>query len=187
MGWSRRPAPLLLDELLAELPDGFGVVAIGPSRFVWGPTGAYVVLADDGRRDRPRQLSRLAATVRSALAERVALTPFVHPLLVAEQDRDSAHATTVPASLLVSVLTLGPTVLDGDACRHVAGATAAGALRGLEAVAPAPVADTMTGCSSTPVMGSASPSTTSEGPIGPSSGATPPASTEGSGGPSPAA
>ena len=93
MVWSRRPAVEDPKLRLDALPSDFVVAPIGAARFIVGPTGAYIVLAHDGTPERPRALGRLAATIRSVLAERMAWVPFVHPLLV------DTRSITVPQAM----------------------------------------------------------------------------------------
>src|SRR4051794_27687645 len=99
MGWSRRPLHDDLEACLHRLPDHFGTTSIGEATVVVGPTGVFVVMVHDGSSERARGLSRLAATVRSSFAERMAWVPFVHALLVDDQNSSVAQATVVPPDL----------------------------------------------------------------------------------------
>lgn len=135
MAWPRRHGPEDLDDLLGALPPGYFVRPIGPARFVLGPTGAHVVAIDDSREAAPREVGRLASVSRSALAEHVAWVPFVHALLVTDDDRPCPPATCVPPRLIPGALVEGPAVLDADELARLVASVVAGALDGLESVA----------------------------------------------------
>jgi hypothetical protein len=136
MVWSRRPAVEDPKLRLDALPPDFVVTPIGAARFVVGPTGAYVVLAHDGTTERPRALGRLAATIRSVLAERMAWVPFVHPLLVDSRSITVPQATVVPPHMLVDVITEGRQTLEPETFDRIRALVTEGALDGLESVAP---------------------------------------------------
>ena len=136
MGWPRRHGPEDLDRVLATLPDGYLVRPIGSSRFVLGATGAHVLAIDDGRADAPREVGLLASVTRSALAEHVAWVPFVHALLVTEEERACPPATCVHPRLIPNALVEGPAVLGPEELGRLVASVRAGALNGLEAVAP---------------------------------------------------
>jgi hypothetical protein len=136
MVWSRRPAVEDPKLRLDALPPDFVVTPIGAARFVVGPTGAYVVLANDGTTERPRALGRLAATIRSVLAERMAWVPFVHPLLVDTRPLTVAQATVVPPHMLVDLITEGRHTLEPETFDRIRALVNEGALDGLESVAP---------------------------------------------------
>lgn len=178
-----------ITDCLARLPDTFGVTPIGLAAVVVGPTGVFVVLAHDGSPERARSLGRLAATIRSAFAERMAWVPFVHALLVDDQSTSVAQATVVPPDLLSEVLTEGRRTLEGETITHIATLIDEGVLDGLESVAPGTAAGRMAECFDSPAATvSSSPSTTSDPtPMDlRSSSPMPPASTAGSGHRSPA-
>jgi hypothetical protein len=136
MVWSRRPAVEDPKLRLDALPSDFVVAPIGAARFVVGPTGAYIVLAHDGTNERPRALGRLAATIRSVLAERMAWVPFVHPLLVDSRSITVPQATVVPPHMLVDVITEGRQTLEPETFDRIRALVDEGALDGLESVAP---------------------------------------------------
>ena len=162
MAWNRRSLQEELQNCLDRLPGSFGVTIIGPAAVVVGPTGVYVVMAHDGTSERARALGRLAATVRSAFAERMAWVPFVHALLVDVHASSTAHATVVPPDLLREVLTEGRATLEVETLDTIGNLISQGILGGLESVAPDGDAR-MGECSISPVpMASSSPSTSSE-------------------------
>ncbi len=176
-------------QLLSALPDTYAVTPIGPARFVVGPTGTHLVLGQDASAPAARSLVRLAATIRSVLAEHLAWVPFVHVLVVSEHVPVTPQVTVVPPDLLLDLLTSGRAALEEETRARIGHLVATGVLTGLEAVGPAP-ADAkmagakMTGCTElTAPTASTSPSTIS-GPTAtgsPPSSPTPPASTVGSG------
>jgi len=162
MSWNRRSLQEGLEDCLDRLPDGFGVESIGSANVVVGPTGVFVVLAHDGSVERARSLGRLAATIRSAFAERMAWVPFVHALLVDDQSGTIAQATVVPPDLLVEVLTEGRRTLEDETIATICELITGGALHGLESVAPATAGVRMHRCFDLPAATtSPSPSTVS--------------------------
>jgi len=174
---------------MRRLPDEFSVAPVGAAHVVVGPTGVYVIMAHDGSIERARGLGRLAATIRSAFAERMAWVPFVHAMLIDDHEATIAQATVVPLDLLPRVLTEGRATLEDETVRTILDLIASGALDGLESVAP-PEGARMRPCSdSTAATGSASPSTASpDRPLDVlSSSPTQPASTVASGSHSPTA
>ena len=189
MAWNRRSLQEALEDCLEHLPDGFGVQSIGPAHVVVGPTGVFVVLAHDGSLERARGLGRLAATIRSAFAERMAWVPFVHALLVDDQSTTIAQATVVPPDLLAEVLTEGRRTLEDETIATICELISSGALAGLESVAPAMAGARMHRCFDLPAApASSSPSIPSD-PLPRdflSSTPMPPASTGASGSRSPA-
>lgn len=138
MGWPRHHGPQDLDRALAALPAGHLVRALGPARFVLGPSGAQVVSLDDGDAASPGAVARLASVVRSALAERAAWVPYVDAFLVTDRDGPCPPATPVPPRLIPSTLVEGPAVLTPDELRRLVACVEDGALDGLDAVAPDP-------------------------------------------------
>ena len=185
--WTRRSLPDELEASLERLPAEFDATAIGPAWFVTGPTGVYVVMAHDGSIDRARALGRLAATIRSALAEHMAWVPFVHAMLIDDQSTTIAQATVVPPALLNDVLTEGRRTLEAETLETILRLVAEGVLEGLESVGPGAAGARMTPCYDFPAAtASSSPSTTTAPPPGvhPSSSPMPPASTVSSGNPS---
>ena len=188
--WTRRSLPDELEACLKRLPERFDAIAIGPAWFVTGPTGVFVVMAHDGSIERARALGRLAATVRSALAERMAWVPFVHAMLIDDQSTPISQATVVPPGLLADVLTEGRVTLEVETLDTIAHLVADGVLDGLESVAPGAAGARMTSCYDFPAAtASSSPSTTSvpSPEAAMSSSPMPPGSTVSSGNPSPGA
>lgn len=136
MDWRRHHDQPDLAEVLTGLPSAATVHPLGPAHLVLGPTGAQVVVLDDGTADLPRAAARLAAVVRSALAERVAWVPFVHTLLVTEATAPRPPATVVSADLLVRALVEGPTTLQPTDLTRLVASIEEGALAGLDSLAP---------------------------------------------------
>ena len=177
-----------MDRCIERLPAPFCARLIGPATVVVGPTGVFVVLVHDGTPDRARALTRLAATIRSAFAERMAWVPFVHALLVHDTPTTMAQTTVVPPDLLRDVLTEGRRTLEDETIATIRALMAEGVLDGLEAVAPAGTADIMQECLESPAATASSWPSTNSVPIRRallSSSPTPPGSTAGSGHPSP--
>jgi hypothetical protein len=134
MAWPRRHGPEDLAHALSELPEAFTVCPLGPAHLVLGPTGAQVVALDDGSPEAPRATARLASVVRSALAEEVPWTPFVHALLVTDRADPCPPATRVAAPQLLRAVADGPEALDPDLLGRLRAAVAGGALDGLASV-----------------------------------------------------
>lgn len=168
-----------VDGILAGLPGAYRAVALGAERLVAGPTGLFLVAppAADGLEATASRLARRAADARVALARELAWVPFVDALVVADVEAAPGPATVVPAALLGRVLTEGSPILDGPTVERVGEAVAALWARMDGCSPPAPPA---------PATVSSSPSTTWAAPAGPSSWPMRPASTAGSGLPSPA-
>ncbi len=138
MGWPRHHGLDDLDRALDGLPADHLVRNLGQARFVLGPSGAHVVSLDDGDPSTPQAVARLAAVVRSALAERSAWVPYVEPFLVTDRDAPCPPATRVPPRLIPGSLLEGPPVLTAAELGRLAACVEDGALDGLDAVAPAP-------------------------------------------------
>ncbi len=136
MGWPRQHGPSDLDRALDALPTGYLVRQLGAARFVLGPSGAHVLTLDDGDPAAPQIVARLAAVVRSALAERIAWVPYVDAFLVTDRSEPCPPATRVPRRLIPGSLLDGPPVLTAGDLARLAGCVEAGALDGLDGVAP---------------------------------------------------
>lgn len=137
MAWPRHHAPEDIGRALAELPDDISVHPVGPAHLVVGPAGAQIVVADDGSAEAPRAAARLASVVRSALAEDVPWTPFVHALLVTDRPDPCPPATRVSPAHLRAAVAEGPETVEPELLARLRAALAAGALDGLASVAPA--------------------------------------------------
>lgn len=135
MAWPRHHTAGDVDAALESLPEGWVVAPLGPAHLVLGPTGAQVVAVDDGSESAAHDLARLAGAVRSALAERVALMPFVHALLVTDRREPCPPASRIPPSSLARALVDGPPTLGPDDLGRLRQSIADGALRGVIALA----------------------------------------------------
>lgn len=136
MAWPRHHGPEDLARALADLPEDITVCPLGPAHLVLGPTGAQVVALDDGSPDAPRAAARLASVVRSALAEEVPWTPFVHALLVTDRADPCPPATRIAPPQLLRAVADGPETVDPALLRRLRAAVHGGALDGLASVAP---------------------------------------------------
>lgn len=136
MDWRRQHDQTDVGQVLAGLPSSSTIHPLGSAHLVLGPTGAQVVVLDDGSTDLPRTAARLAAVVRSALAERVSWVPYVHTLLVTESTAPRPPATVVSAHLLVRALVEGPTTLDQADLGRLVASIEGGSLAGLDSLAP---------------------------------------------------
>lgn len=142
MAWGRRSLPHDLDHILDTLPDEYLVRTVGGARIVVGPGGAHIVVTGDASGERARVAARLAATARSTLAEHLAWVPFVHTLVVSEDESASDYATVVPLSLLAHLLTEGKGSIELDVLGPLRDVVASGVLDVLVSIAPAvPVAE----------------------------------------------
>ena len=139
MARDRSSSPEPLDEVLGDLPSDFVVRSLGPVWLVAGPTGIFVVAGGPGAMDGSERsagvlgLGRLAAEVRSVLADQLTLVPMVQPLIVTSRPGGSpdSGATVVPPDLLLDVLVSGSTVLGPQALARVAAVVDAGNLQAL--------------------------------------------------------
>lgn len=143
MAWPRHHAPDDLDGALDSLPPGYLVVPLGRARFVLGPSGAHVMVLDDGHPAAPRVVSRLASVIRSALAEQIAWVPYVDAFLVTDRREPCPPATRVPHGLIPRSLVDGPAVLSRTELERLVACVQDGALDGLGAVAPSPAGPRM--------------------------------------------
>ena len=112
MLWLRHPATGLA-ESLAELPESYRIVALGPGDLVVGPTGMFLV-GDGGRNPRvaASRLARLARRCRQLLASELGRAPFVDVLVVASHRHEVDGASVVSPHILLHTLTVGPALLD---------------------------------------------------------------------------
>lgn len=138
MAWPRHHTAGDVDAALESLPEGWLVTPVGPAHLVLGPNGAQVVAVDDGSDSAAHDLARLAGAVRAALAERVALMPFVHALLVTDRRDPCPPATRIPPSSLALALVDGPPTLGPDDLARLRQAVAEGVLRGVAALTAGP-------------------------------------------------
>lgn len=138
MAWPRHHTAGDVDAALDSLPEGWLVTALGHAHLVLGPTGAQVVAVDDGSESAAHDLARLAGAVRGVLAERVALMPFVHALLVTDRRDPCPPASRIPPSSLARALVDGPPTLGPDDLARLRESIADGVLRGVTAMAGDP-------------------------------------------------
>ena len=137
MGWPRHHGLDDLDRALRTLPAGHVVTPVGRSRLVLGPSGAHLVVLDDGSDDAARDVARLASVVRSALADHVAWVPYVDAFLVTDHAEPRPPATRVPRELILNSLVEGPTALTPADLDRLVACIADGALDGLGDILPA--------------------------------------------------
>jgi len=194
MGRSCTPTIDELDRVLGTLPAPFMVHAVGSARFVVGATGAYLVLLHDGVEE-ARSVVRVAATIRSALAELMSWVPYVHPMLVTPHPVTAPQATVVSPERLFEVLTTGRPTLEDEILDRLAELLDGDFLAGFHSLAPGVPDAKMGQCPPLPASpgsrrppASRSPSTISapQPPEPLRSSRTPPAFTAGSGSRSPA-
>ncbi len=139
-----------IGRLLEALPPEFAVTPVGPAWFVVGPPGAHLVLASAGSASVVRALERLAATVRSALAEGMIWVPFVHALLVSSDARSTLQVNVVPPDRLVDILTGGRLALEDETRDHIRALVDSGVLSGMVEAGPAPADARMARCAGSP-------------------------------------
>jgi len=109
--WSRRTARDALKSVLADLPAGFRAAPVGVSWFLAGPTGTFLVAAEEDLDD-PVQVGRLATQVRTVLAQHLTWVPFVHALLVSDKNVTVHKATVVPTDMVRVALTDGRVTIE---------------------------------------------------------------------------
>ncbi|MCU1354029.1 MAG: hypothetical protein JWM05_3238 [Acidimicrobiales bacterium] len=108
-----------LDDLLTSLPSSFVTCPLPGATLVAGPSGVYLVVERAAESPEPPDPAALASAVRVVLADHLTLAPFVHPLVLVDDDASSATVTVVPRSLLLEALTDGPRLVDDVTIRRL--------------------------------------------------------------------
>jgi hypothetical protein len=114
---SVRSAAVDVSAELQQLPTSHVSFQLEGAWFIVGPTGLFVVVADEGdvveAADRATQR---AVEVRTQLARDVAWVPFVDALVATQHDEScrTLPCITVPTHLLRYTLTEGPRAVDEE-------------------------------------------------------------------------
>jgi hypothetical protein len=108
-----------IDAVLSVLPNTYSTIGLGEARLVVGPTGVFVVSpTGDNVQQTADDLVQRAVGLRTELAQRMSLVPFIDALVIVGDGGERPFAATgVPLDLLAATITQGPDLL-ADAVRE---------------------------------------------------------------------